>query len=116
MIPIEHERLVHDTRMEFTGGFGEYKESMAPLICNTANSDYGRLVEIRGLILYKHSRAISGASVMDEWVEEYDKTLVTCGDEFITIYLHQNYRESTPENIGRIALAWIKEYNEKKEG
>lgn len=120
MLDIEHETLMQMCRLSLTGGECNHTESMAPLICNTANTDYGRLVELKAdLFIITHyvvredPHALTAHWEAFHWTDEYDKIRVDCGSEFLHVYLHENYRESTLENVERLVLAWMKTQEEE---
>jgi hypothetical protein len=107
----QHETLMMACRSWLSGGEWGNSDSLAPLICNTANVDYGRLVELKAnLFIVTHLGIVNGKEI--KWDDEYDKIRVDCGAESMHVYLHENYRESTPENIDRIVLGWMKEQEE----
>lgn len=112
MIDQSHETLMQICRLSLTGGECNHTESMAPLICNTANTDYGRLVELKAdLFIVTHLAVVNDHEVM--WTDEYDKIRVDAGSEFLHVYLHENYRDSTLENVERLVLAWMKTQEEE---
>ena len=99
-----------------TGGEFDNKNSVAPLISNTVDVDYGKLVDLLGDVhIRTHSFILhnDGKEIFQSWTNEYDKIRVDCGDESIHVYLHENYRNSTPENIGDLVLKWMEKQEEE---
>lgn len=120
MITEEHEDLVREVREMLTGGAWGNDESRAPLLCNSeitkhnTEPERGTLIPITDDTEFKVICACVSSQWSQSWTYAYDKLWIPCGNDGITVYLHENYRQSSPERIGEIVLEWIKEYYEEK--
>lgn len=114
MIDDKYEALMGRQRALLTGGQNNNTDSLAPLLCNTANTDYGKLIALGAdLFIVTHLAFLGGYET--SWTDEYDKIRVDCGSEYIHVYLHENYRESKPETIEGIVLEWLKKQELEEE-
>ena len=119
MMDSKYETLMMACRSMLSGGEWGNTDSLAPLICNPANQNYGKLVELKSSELpLQVDRVViltkDGVDILfQQWTEEYEKVRFDCGGESLHCYMERMFLHSSLDEMEAAVLNWM---NQQEEG
>lgn len=109
----EDRHLLLDVKAMLTGKAWGNEYSVAPLLGNSTQWWYGRLVPLERRP-YVINQIAAGVGIYEKWEQVFELTCFDLEDDKILVYLHRSYSLAKYETKLDMLIKWAKDYYETR--